>query len=217
MRAIKTRSGVALLAATFIGVSVFTAQGGQMYWTVNDNLLGDINVTADNHYVDFVERINFYLIPFLDYGSVFAGLTDDNPIFDDRLAFASLTLGGFSVGSPPSVTSLESSGGHFDPDTVPTEFFLLALVCYETIAPGVFSGTAAFLPNQLLWGDDFYTPDNAFGFDGINLYELQGGSPVWPWDSMGTGVRTYTIVPEPTAGLLALVGAATLLLRRRRR
>ena len=222
----KAKQGMAFLAAALIGVSAFTARGGQVDWIVCDNIFGHLYDTTLDRGVDQIYGVTFYLIPFTfdiygnvefdngEYAEVEAGLLSPIPTFDESRAFASLTLGGLnlSFGAPPSLTSLNPIG-KVDLDSLPTEFFLLAFVHYAAPQSDTFYGTAALIPGT--YAGDPFNP-GSFSSDDDILYQLSSLSafPSWPWYDIPV---TYTIIPEPTTGLLALVGAATLLLRRRKR
>jgi len=216
MKITKARLGMPLLAAALIGISTFTTQGGQVDWIVCDDILGNLHDTTFHRGVGHIYGATFYLIPFSgfenEHAQVDDGLNGSPPMFDESMAFASLTLDGWNLSyAAPSITSL-APNGKVDLDSLPAEFFLLAFIHYAAPQPGTFYGTTALIPGPNM-GTSFTS--DSFQFYDDNLYQLSSSDPPdWPWAGIP---QTYIIIPEPTTGLLAVIGAATLLLRRRRK
>ena len=208
MKMIKARLGIVLLAAALIGVSAFTARGGQVDWTISDEFLGLLHGKIQGEWYSIMEiyplDVTIYLLPFTLEGEVRGGLNSSST-FNDSLAYDSFTFAWDYSGDAPSVGAVTEGGNFFLDPNADLEVFFLAFVRYAP-GPGVNEHVGGFVISP----GDF---QSFFELERGGVNALGDWDPEWPINFP----QTYIIIPEPTTGLLALIGAATLLLRRRRR
>ena len=198
----KPQRCMALLAAALIGVSAFTAQGGSIEWTISEGFMYNIEWGRDFYgggLGDFL-GVSIYLIDSDPYSPFMGYIATDfsEGFFDESNAFSpSIKFEGWEPGDPP-YASLSDNSVLIDENLIPSMFRALVILHFQDgFVAGYNPGGFDFSDSGYLYGMDFEDIDWPFGIN---------GSPI-----------LIMPVPEPTTGLLALIGAATLLLRRRKR
>ena len=207
-----------LAAVTVAATLAFNAQGAEIYWTVSDDFVNNINGHIGEYNYFEYRSITVYLFSFdYYYNELYNYLNStDNIKIDVGQAYSSISLWEYDEEDSNASVFAEATVEKFYADSIPFEndqnqVVLLTVLQYKGPDESKLHGIIGINPqfgyfdlNDLI-GDPNALPDDD------NPLVLGDGIFEWPFNG------TFEIIPEPATGLLAIAGTAAFLLRRKKR